>query len=74
MSVDMRRGDCGVGGGNDVKVYGFGVVAVESGREWILLLIVVGVFPRILLSSAEISRWQSYRSVTHRRGMQRRRT
>ena len=59
MSVDMRRGDCGVGGGNDVKVYGFGVVAVESGREWILLLIVVGVFPRILLSSAEISRWQS---------------
>ena len=40
---------------NDAGVDGPGVVAVELGREWILLLAAAGVSPTRLARSAEIS-------------------
>ena len=52
--VDVRRGDRWVEGGNDVWVDGPGVVAVDLGRELILLLAAVGVSPTRLTRSAEI--------------------
>ena len=53
--VYVRRRDCWVEDGNDAEVDGPGVVAVEPGREWILLLAAVGVSATRLARSAEIS-------------------
>ena len=52
--VDVRRRDRWVEDRNDAGVDGPGVVAVEPGREWILLLAAVGVSPTRLARSAEI--------------------
>ena len=51
----VRRRDHWVEDGNDAGVDGPGVVAVEPGRKWILLLAAVGVSPTRLARSAEIS-------------------
>ena len=52
--ADVRRRDRWIEDGNDAGVDGPGVVAVEPGRGWILLLAAVGVSPTKLARSAEI--------------------
>ena len=54
-SVDVRRKDRWGEDGNHAGVDCPGVVAVEPGREWILLLAAVGLSPTRLARSAEIS-------------------
>ena len=52
--VNVRRRDRGVEDGNDAGVDGPGLVAVEPGRGWILLLAPVGVSGTRMARSAEI--------------------